>query len=483
MSDYGITGFGAYVPRLRLARAAIANAHGWMAPSLKGLAKGERSFASWDEDSITMAVEAARDCLAKQKRDSISGLTLASTTFPYADLQNSVIAAGALGLSAQAGTSDIGGSQRAGVAGLVQALRRGEGDHLFVAADRLHAKPASTMEMTYGAGAAAFRLGSEGVVARLLGAGSVLAQFVDHFRSSDVSYDYFWEERWIRDEGYAKLIPQAVKHALADAGLAIAEIQTLVLASPLKGAAGTIGKTLGFTGEIADGLDSAVGYTGLAHPLLMLAGALQTAKPGDRILTIGFGQGAEALILEVTDAVAEYAPKRGLAAVIADKIVTSDYLRMLSFYRGVELEWGMRGEAAGKAALTTLYRESYQLSAFVAGKCKACGFVQFPQLAYCVNPECRSPSGQFIAHPLTDEPAKVLTYTADWLSYYPAPPLHVGFVQFDIGARLLMETVDIGPEGIDTGTPLRVVFRIKEPDKIRSFNRYFWKTTPISKGV
>ena len=391
MSNYGITGFGAYVPRLRLNRGAIAAAHAWMAPSLKGLAKGERSFASWDEDSITMGVEAARDCLGASSRGGLTALTLASTTLPYADLQNSAIAAGALGLGAKIRTADTGGSQRAGVTGLADALRQATGDQLFIAADRLHAKPASTLEMTYGAGAAAFRLGSENVIARCLGSGSVLAQFIDHFRSSDATDDYFWEERWIRDEGYGKLVPQAVKAALADAAFSISDISTLVLAAPLKGVVPAIAKQIGFTGQIANTLEADIGYTGLAHPLLMLSGVLQHAKPGDRLLLIGFGQGAEALILEVTDAIADFKPKRGLANILADKTVTSDYLRMLSFYRRIELEWGMRGEAAGKAALTTAYRESRQLAAFVAGKCKACGFVQFPQLAYCVNPECHAP--------------------------------------------------------------------------------------------
>ncbi|MDT4878613.1 hypothetical protein FQZ97_1142230 [compost metagenome] len=56
----------------------------------------------------------------------------------------------------------------------------------------------------------------------------------------------------------------------------------------------------------------------------------------------------------------------------------------------------------------------------------------------------------------------------------------MGFVQFDNGARLLMETVDIGASGVDVGTPLRMVFRIKEFDKTRGYARYFWKATPIT---
>jgi uncharacterized OB-fold protein len=106
--------------------------------------------------------------------------------------------------------------------------------------------------------------------------------------------------------------------------------------------------------------------------------------------------------------------------------------------------------------------------------------VQFPQLAYCVNQECHAPGSEFDGAHLFDESAKVLTYTADWLSYHPSPPLYVGFVQFDIGARLLMEIVDVGEAGLEVGAPLKMVFRIKDVDKARGYPRYFWKATPLA---
>ena len=59
----GIVAYGAYVPRLRLNRQAVYDANKWFAAGLRGLAKGERSMANWDEDSVTMAVEASRDYL------------------------------------------------------------------------------------------------------------------------------------------------------------------------------------------------------------------------------------------------------------------------------------------------------------------------------------------------------------------------------------------------------------------------------------
>ncbi len=62
----GITAFGAYVPRLRLQKKAMAQTNAWLAPNLMGKAKGERAFGNWDEDAITFAVEAARDALGPE---------------------------------------------------------------------------------------------------------------------------------------------------------------------------------------------------------------------------------------------------------------------------------------------------------------------------------------------------------------------------------------------------------------------------------
>src|SRR3546814_13098392 len=84
----GILSIGAYVPLMRLQRAAVYEANKWFAPGLRGLARGERAIANWDEDVVTMAVEAARDCLVGQDAADVSTLLLASTSAPFADRQN-----------------------------------------------------------------------------------------------------------------------------------------------------------------------------------------------------------------------------------------------------------------------------------------------------------------------------------------------------------------------------------------------------------
>ncbi|MDB5702353.1 MAG: hypothetical protein JWL66_2552 [Sphingomonadales bacterium] len=477
MTVLGITAYGAYVPRLRIDRAHIAAAHKWAVPGLRGQAKGSRAFTSWDEDAITMAVEAARDAIGAGDADKIEAVRLASSNLPYADLQNAVLVARAIGARDDVATSDAAGSQRAGTSALLQALK-GTQAAIVIGSDNPFGKPASTQEMSFGAGAAAFVLGSENIIARLIGSATVASAFVDHFRASDVETDYNWEERWVRDEGYSKIAPVAIAAALSDAQLAIGDIQHFVMPSYLKGAADAVAKKIRFEGTVASGLEDGVGYAGAAHALLMLAATLEKAVPGDRILVVGFGQGADVMIFQATDAITGAKPTRGVSVAVADAIPTDSYLRMLSFYNGIDMEWGMRSEKNAKTALTEQFRSSGQLEMFNAGKCAACGQTQFPQLQYCVK--CHAPSEQFQQVSLRDAPCEVLTSTADWLSYHPSPPLYVGFVQFENGARMLMEMVDVGPQGIDTGTPLRMVYRIKEKDRQRGYNRYFWKSTPLA---
>ncbi|WP_028605515.1 hydroxymethylglutaryl-CoA synthase family protein [Ottowia thiooxydans] len=478
---YGITAFGGYIPRWRLDRNAIAKAHQWMAPALKGLAKGQRAFCGWDEDSVTMGVEAARDALDGQARDAISRVVFASTTHPFADLQHATIIGSALGLSSGIRTLDVGQSQRAGISALLAALSdASSGSALVVASDRPRGKPASTQEMNNGAGAAAFTLGSEKIVAELRGSASKSALFVDHFRAAESQYDYFWEERWIRDEGYLKLVPPVIAAALADAGVEPKEIRHFILPSSFKGIATAVARSAGIPAEAeADALTANCGYTGTAHGLLMLAHVLERAEPGEHILLAGFGQGCDVLVLRVTDAITNARPRRGVSGALADKLETDAYLRLLANEGGVDLDWGMRAERPVKTALTEQYRSNEQISHFQAGKCRACSTIQFPQLPFCVNPACNAPSSQFDQVALADAKARVMTFTADWLSYHPAPPLYVGFVQFDNAARLMMEIVDVGPAGLEIGAPVNMVFRIKDIDRVRHYPRYFWKAIPV----
>ena len=476
---FGIMAWGAYIPRLRLERAAIAATHAWMAPSLKGLAQGRRAFCCWDEDVVTMAVEAARECLGRRDRARICEIDLASTTAPSADLQSSAIVAVALRLQRTVRALDFGGSQRAGVAALATALQAAKHPTLVIGSERPHARPASVQEMQYGAGAAAFLVGTDDVAAEIIGAASSTTLLVDHFRAAGAAYDYFWEERWIRDEGYLKIGVEAVRAALANAKVGAADVAKFIFPSPSKGAADAIARAVGLpAASIADPLDVDCGFVGAAQSLLMLANVLDQASPGDVVVVAGFGQGSDVIVLRATDGVAAARPARTVSAALAAGVTVRSYAQMASFYDEITPDWGMRAERDTKTALTEQYRSSDQINGFVAGRCSSCGQVQFPQLAYCVN--CKAPGSALAPVCLAEEGARVLTYTADMLTYHPSPPLYVGFAQFDLGARLLMEFVDVQPETFEVGARLRMRFRIKERDQTRGFYRYFWKAAPTN---
>lgn len=477
-SIIGITSFGAFIPRRRLQRSAIAAAYSWGFPGLKGQAKGERSMCSWDEDVITMAVEAGRDCLRGMNAASVTGLTLASTTAPYADINNAVFVNAALQLPAGAGAAESSGSTRAGLSTLIASCRgaSADGTALVIASEQRKAKPASVLEMQVGCGAGALAVGAgDDVIARFLGAETVSVPFIDHFRKSGSDFDYGWEERWIRDEGVAKIIPAAVKRLLEKTGLSPERIAHFGLSGgPAKSDAAVARKLKLAPDALLPGFAAQVGDTGTAQPLLLLISALERAQPGEVIVIVSFAQGCEVVAFEMGNAPA-VAGRRGLAGSIAQRIEETAYLKLLSNDGQIDLDWGMRAETDHKTALTQLYRVSDQIFGFVGGACSACGQIQFPRSPTCVN--CGETDTQK-PYSLVDAPAKVATYTADWLQYSPAPPLYMGLVQFDAGARVLMEIVDVGPGGIEVGTPLAMTFRKKERDKLRGWDRYFWKAAP-----
>lgn len=477
-TDFGVLSFGAYLPRARMQRKAIAAANGWFNAGLRGLAKGERAIGNWDEDTITMAVEAARDCLGDRDRTGLRQLVLASTTHPFDDRQNATVVATALHLPSALRTADAAGSLRAGTGALVAALE-GRDRTLVVAADMRRAKAGGTQEMLYGDGAAAMLVGEGTPIARLLGAHAESVDFVHQYRMRDRDTDYGWEERWIRDEGYLKIVPRAVAALLERCGVEPGSIAHFCLPGTLSRVQAAVARKCGLPeGAVRDPLGATVGDTGAAHPLLMLAAALEDARPGDRILVAGFGEGCDVLLLEAGAIVADSVARRGVKGALADRREESNYLRWLSFTGTIDLERGMRAEVDKATAMTVLYRNRDMIEGLVGGKCRACGTAQYPRQRYCVNPACNALDSQD-DYLFSERTGKVMSYTADALTYSPDPPTYFGMVQVDGGGRMLMDFTEVDPATVDVGLPVRMVFRIKEADPKRGFVRYFWKAAPI----
>jgi hydroxymethylglutaryl-CoA synthase len=479
MTSVGITAYGAYLPKRRLNRAAIAAANAWMNPALKGMGKGSKAICNWDEDPVTMAVEAGRDCLTGRGRGGIDSITLASTTLPFADRLNSGIVLAALTLDENAEAEDVTATQRAGTTALIRALKAG-GTALVIAADHRIGKPGSAQEMQMGDGAAALLLGTEGVIARFLGSHSLARDLVDHYRSANADYDYNLEERWIRDMGYDQIVPEAAKRALAKAGVAAADIDHFILPAVQNGIDARQAKRIGVKAEAVRGnLNREIGETGVAHPLLMLVHALEEAKPGQKIMVVGFGQGADVLIFETTEALASLPKRSGVTGQLARGAEDTNYNRYLSFTGQLDYEWGIRAERDNRTAQSTFYRKRDSITSFLGGKCTQCGTVQFPKSNVCVNPNCQA-IGTQVDHPFADLDAAVKTFTEDNLAYSPNPPLQYGNIGFFEGGNIYMDLTDFDAGSISVGTRVKMVFRIKDFDDKRSFRRYFWKAAPTA---
>lgn len=478
----GILAFGAYLPQRRLQREAIASAHSWFEPSLAGLGRGERTMGSWDEDSNTLSVEAARACLADRDRGQVNSLYIGSTSFPFLDRQNATLVSEALGLNGDLQTFDLAGSRRAGTSALLAAFKGAALDEqaLVIGSDMRRTKAASAAEMTYGDGAAALLVGEGDVLAELVGVHTQSVDFVDHFRTAESEFDYHWEARWVRDEGVMKIVPDAVNALLQRTGVTAEDISHFCCAVGSRREQSSLARKLGISAEsLADNLESNCGNTGAAHPLLLLVGALETAKPGELILVAGFGQGCDVVLLRATEALTREPASSGLQANLDNGLEENNYFRFLSFNGLITMEHGIRAETDKNTGLTTAYRNRALTTGFTGGKCRECGTVQIPSAPICVNPGCAAVDSQD-PHPFADAQAALRSYTSDRLTYSPNPPAWYGMIQFEQGGRIMIDFTDVQAErGLEVGMPMRMVFRVRDYDHKRGFRRYYWKATPV----
>ena len=480
----GITAYGVYLPRLRLNRQVMVEANAWFDSSLKGLGKGERSICNWDEDTITMAVEAGIDCLSVLQDKSLSGLNLASTTAPFVDRQNSVLVAEAMNLNSQIRTMDIGSSQRAATSALIAGLESARpGNEMIIASEHRRTKAGSRAEMLWGDGAAALTVGDDEVIAQCLAVATNSVDFVDHYRGEGSDFDYDWEERWIRDEGFMKIVPEAVSAVLESAGRLAAEIDHFILPTDQARTPAALAKQLGISPDaVVDNQIASVGVAGAAQPLILLAKALESALPGQLILLLGFGQGCDAILFQTTDRIERCRPDRGLSGALKSRREENNYHKFLSFNNLVERDIGKRGEVDKQTFLSGFNRRKDLLTGFIGGKCRACGTVQIPREKYCVNPECQALDSQD-NFSFANQPGTVLTWTADRLTFDWSPPAYFGMVQFECGGKLMMDFTEVEEGTIDSGSRVSVHFRIRQFDAQRGFRKYFWKAVVESEAL
>jgi hydroxymethylglutaryl-CoA synthase len=468
MADRFICGAAVYLPLLRLERSAAANALAWS--GLPAPRTGLRSVAGWDEDALTLAVEAARGVV----RPEIRRVTFASTSAPFSERSQSGLMIAALGLDSGLLAQDVAGSRRCGLAALARALEDSGPVELIAAGERRITQAGSALQLAWGDGGASVLVANKGI-ARLTGRGTVNVDLADLYSSPHRPAAYQSEERFIRDEAVGAAIAPAVLEACRRAGIAPGGITIAAVTEPVAGAYRLLADAIGLrVPNVAAQLQEQAGDLGAAHPLFALALALERAKKGDRILLAGFGSGCDALVLDVSAA-----SSNGATEMLAEGRRTADYVRFLNLAGSLELDWGPRGEIEPKTSASVLGRHGRDVYGFVGGRDRR-GNVQFPKTLIPVSPEATGPEALEDVR-LADVPANVVSITADRLNFTPDPPFHFGLVQFENGARVSMEFCDIGGKAPEVGDPVRMRFRIKSLDRRRGFRTYFWKAAPVSR--
>jgi 3-hydroxy-3-methylglutaryl CoA synthase len=479
----GLTAYGAYVPRYRLERKAVAKAMAWINPAAWGLAGGEKAVANVDEDPITLAVAAVRNAAHNAPDPQCGALYAASVTFPYAERQNAVIAREALNLPETAVALDVTGSTRAGTSALLAALNQvasGAARRAWVAAADVHrAKMGSADELLFGDAGAALAVGTENVLAAFVGSFTLTADFPGPLRETEKKLTRSWEERWVRDEGYLSLIPRAVTAYAEKANLTPEKIAAVIYPCPYPREHAAIGKRLGLPPEkVADPLAAQVGDTGTAHPLLMLCRALETASPGDHLLVVGFGNGVDVLHFQATDAVASFKPARTFDALLARKAPLIPYEKAVAFRELVPVETGIRGEFQAETPLSVLWRNRRAVLGLQGTRCTRCGTPQFPPQRICAVSECQAVD-ETEPYLFSDKPARIFSYTGDNLAFSVDPPQIYGIVDFDEGGRMMLDFTDCTLESLRVDQPVELHLRRKYHDAQRGVHTYFWKAVPI----
>ena len=455
--SYGIVSYGAYLPRHRLARAAIRDTLG------QGGGKGTRSVAGYDEDTTSMGVEAARKACWNGSFAPAS-LHFATTALAYADKTNATAVHAALGLDRGVFATDHAASVRSAVGALRAAAADGG---LAVLSDVRTGRPGSADEAGGGDGAAAFLFGTgQAVVAEVVGQASATAEFLDRWRAPGEDASSLWEERFGFGI-YLPLIQDVAGRALAAAG--VERPDHVVIASPHTRAARAAAQAFG--DAAVDGVEPVAGNLGAAHAGVQLAEVLDRASAGQTILVLSAADGADAILLRVTEAIS--ASPGGAAALAAfERAIDIDYATFLT-WRGVLRREPPRRPDPARPEGPPAQRASDWKYGFVGSRCRTCARVHVPPQRVCAG--CGAVDAMD-PEPMAERRATVSTYTVDRLAYSLSPPVVTAAIDFDGGGRFSCELTDCSPEEIRVGTRVEMTFR--RMYTAGGVHNYFWKARP-----
>ncbi|GAB3057880.1 zinc ribbon domain-containing protein [Micromonospora schwarzwaldensis] len=421
-----------------------------------------RGVAAYDEDAVTMAVEAVRRVAA----DIPAGrhLLLATTSAPYEAKTSAGVVHEALGLDPGVTALDLRG-HRAGASALDLVLRAGA---LAALADVRTTRPGAPDELAQGDAAAAFVGGRRAAV--LLAHAGRTVEVLDRWRLPGERHDRVWDERFTAEILVAAGL-DAARRALAEASLDA--VDQVVVSSSNPRAATALRRALGGSGQDA-AIERATGFTGAAHPGLLLAAALDEAQPGRTILLLSATEGADAFVLRVGDGVraARGGPSVRAQLAARQRLGYGRYLR----WRGLLDVQGPARPAAPAPAAPPMHRRAGWKYRLEGSRCDACGRVTTPPGRVCASCGVAGSDAATAKVALRDSTARVVSATRDHLTTMPEPEVAIVVADVDGGGRLSAYATDVPPGDVVVGMPMTPTFRrLWTTDSIHN---YFWKLRP-----
>ncbi|AZV42797.1 hypothetical protein BAOM_2188 [Peribacillus asahii] len=462
----GIISYGAYIPYNRLQRKKIGEFFG------KSTYSGEKAVAGYDEDSVSMGVEAALDCLHGTDSKEIDAVYFATTSAPYKEKGSISTIAAALHLKENVRGIEAASSLRSGTSAILAANELEQ--TLVIASDCRTGAPTGQNEQWFGDGAASFLIGhGPEVIANVIDAVSVQGELVSEWRSQTDSFTQNWEER-LGSTVFLKQVKEVVTPFLEKNNCTADAINKVIISGPGTRAHTQAASAVGFQkNQIQDPLFDSVGAAGNAHAPMMLVSALEEAKPGDQLLVVAFAEGLDVMLLEVTEAISRLAKRKGVQGYLTVKNDQTSYSDYLKWRNLLETEPPRRPETERPSA-PALYRGYHQNLSFTGSKCRNCGTPQFPKQRICTQCQVKDEMDDYR---FVGQSAKIMTYTLDHLAASPAPPMIVAVVDFDKGGRIICEVTDCHPKEIEIGMNVEMTFRrLYEAGGI---SNYFWKARPI----
>ena len=463
----GISSYGVYLPLWRMDLQQIGG-------------RGEKAIANFDEDSLTMAVGAGKNCLKGADKALVGKAFFASTTFPYKEKLGASLVAAACDLPHSISTSDFANSLKGGTSALLSAVDAVNGKSaksvLVTAADTRLGAPLEQFERMSGDGAAAFLISDSDVAVSIEASYSVSDEILDLWRTQHDTFVRSWEPRFGGTSGYQRIGAEAISGLLQKCNMKPADFSKVVFYAPDPRSPMDLAKRMGFDPktQLQDPLYGALGNTGTSFPLILLAAALDESEPGDLILLLGYGDGADAMLLRVTEQINTIKNRRGVKEYLASKRMISNYQTYLQ-WRGLlnpENEKVYYAKYQENTALPAMYRERNRILRLYGGKCKACGTTQFPPQRVCTK--CHA-QDQFDDVRLADKKGTVFTFSMDYMGIVDNPTV-IPVIDFESGGRGEFYLTDRVIDDVKVGMPVEMTFRKIFFDE--GIYHYYWKAMP-----